>query len=135
VHTTQGRFTVSFLVASCGSWHRPLMPDVPGLAGFPGLVVHSSRWDHDLKLAGARVAVVGTGASAIQIVPEIQPLVAELHVFQRTAPWVLPRPDACVPPAARRLMRRVPWVQRTARSFQHAIQEGLGHALRRPHRG
>jgi cyclohexanone monooxygenase len=75
---------------------------------------------------------VGTGASAIQVIPEIQPLVAELHVFQRTAPWVLPRPDASVPVAVRRLMRRVPRLQRTVRFFQHWVQEGLGYGLRRP---
>lgn len=132
VHTTQGTFSALFLVMSCGPWHQPFVPDLPGLAGFPGQVLHTARWDHDVELAGKRVAIVGTGASAVQVIPEIQPLVARLHVFQRTAPWVLPRPDASVPVAVRRLMRRVPRLQAAVRFFQHWIQEGLGYALRHP---
>lgn len=131
-HTTQGTFTASFLVVSCGPWHQPFVPDVPGLADFAGPVVHTARWDHDLELAGKRVAIVGTGASAIQVIPEIQPLVAELHVYQRTAPWVLPRPDMRVPAVMRHLMRRVPRVQAAVRFVQHSVQEGLGYALRHP---
>lgn len=132
VRTTRGTFIASFLVVSCGPWHQPSVPDVPGLDGFPGPVIHTARWDHDVALAGRRVAVVGTGASAVQVIPEIQPLAAELHVFQRTAPWVLPRPDVSVPDAVRLLMRRVPRVQRAVRFLQYAGQEGLGHALRHP---
>lgn len=132
VDTTQGTFTASFLVVSCGPWHQPFVPDVPGLADFPGPVVHTARWDHDIDLAGKRVAVVGTGASAVQVIPEIQPLAAELHVFQRTPAWVLPRPDVPVPPAVRHLMRRVPSLLRAVRFAQHWGQEGLGVALRHP---
>ena len=132
VHTTQGMFTASFLVFSCGPWHQPFVPELPGLAGFPGTVLHTARWDHDVELAGKRVAIVGTGASAVQVIPEIQPLASELHIFQRTASWVLPRPDLSIPVAARHLMRRVPLLLRAARFTQEWIQEGLGLALRHP---
>ena len=70
-----------------------------GLDTFTGTVMHSARWDHDHDLAGERVAVIGTGASAVQFVPEIQPRVADLHLFQRTAHWVLPKVDHHVPDA------------------------------------
>jgi cation diffusion facilitator CzcD-associated flavoprotein CzcO len=132
VETTRGTFTASFLVVSCGPWHRPFVPDLPGLDGFPGLVMHTARWDRGIALAGQRVAVVGTGASAIQVIPEIAPMVSELHVFQRTPPWVLPRPDLAMPAVLRRVLRRLPRVQRALRSMQYAGQEALGHALRRP---
>jgi cyclohexanone monooxygenase len=132
VHTTQGMFTASFLVVSCGPWHQPFVPELPGLADFPGTVVHTARWDHDVELAGKRVAIAGTGASAVQVIPEIQPLVAELHVFQRTASWVLPRPDVSVPAAVRHLMRRAPLLLRAMRFSQEWIQERLGFALRHP---
>jgi cation diffusion facilitator CzcD-associated flavoprotein CzcO len=132
VDTTRGTFTASFLVVSCGPWHRPFIPGLPGLDGFPGPVMHTARWDQRIALANKRVAVVGTGASAIQVIPEIASLVAELHVFQRTPPWVLPRPDLAMPTAVRRVLRRLPRVQQALRSMQYAGQELLGHALQRP---
>ena len=132
VHTTQGLFAASFLVMSCGPWHQPFIPELPGLADFPGPVMHTAQWDHDVEISGKRVAIVGTGASAVQVIPELQPRVAELHIFQRTPSWVLPRPDASVPAAVRHLMKRVPALQRAARFFQELIQEGLGYALTHP---
>jgi cation diffusion facilitator CzcD-associated flavoprotein CzcO len=81
------------LVLGNGALHVPALPDVPGLHDFEGKVFHSATWDHDYDLAGKTVAVIGTGASAIQFVPQIQPQVAKLHLFQRTAPWVVPKPD------------------------------------------
>jgi cation diffusion facilitator CzcD-associated flavoprotein CzcO len=132
VRTSRGMFTTRFLVVSCGPWHQPLVPQISGLNDFPGLVMHTARWDQRVALAGKRVAVVGTGASAIQVIPEIAPDVAELHVFQRTPPWVLPRPDVAVPVAVRRVLRRLPWVQRAMRSLQYSGQESLGRGLRQP---
>ena len=76
------------------------MPDVPGLDSFEGTAFHSAQWDHDHDLTGERVAVIGTGASAIQFVPEIQPRVEKLHVFQRTAPWVIPHRNRPMTPRA-----------------------------------
>ncbi len=93
VHTSQGTLTTKVLVTCIGPLGRPSVPDIPGLENFEGKKFHSSRWDHSYDITGKRVAVVGTGASAIQIVPEIAPKVAQLDLFQRTAPWVLPRPD------------------------------------------
>ena len=76
-----------------GPLSDPLIPDLPGLDSFEGTTFHSARWDHEHRLDGERVAVIGTGASAIQFVPKIQPLVGQMHVFQRTPPWVMPHPN------------------------------------------
>ncbi|WP_460806961.1 flavin-containing monooxygenase [Micromonospora zhanjiangensis] len=88
--TSAGRYRADLLVAAGGPLSEPAVPALPGLATFTGEVFHSARWNHGLDLTGRRVAVVGTGASAIQFVPEIAPVVDRLTVFQRTAPWVLP---------------------------------------------
>lgn len=80
-------------IACAGYLHEPIVPDIPGLKDFPGKLFHSSRWDHDHDLTGERVAVIGTGASAIQFVPKIQPQVKSLAIFQRTPQWVLPKPN------------------------------------------
>src|SRR5579883_1861327 len=77
------RLRTPVLVAGCGPLNRPATPDIPGLDSFAGKTFHSARWDHSFALDGKRVAVVGTGASAIQIVPAIAPIVDRLHVFQR----------------------------------------------------
>ncbi|MEC3980799.1 flavin-containing monooxygenase [Amycolatopsis sp. H20-H5] len=132
LETTRGAYTAGVLVAGTGPWHEPLMPELPGLADFPGEVFHSSRWNHDYDLTGKRVAVVGTGASAVQFVPEIQPVVARLHLFQRTAQWVLPKPDHYVPKLERLLLRRFPAVRRALRSAEYAGMETLGLGFRRP---
>jgi cation diffusion facilitator CzcD-associated flavoprotein CzcO len=81
------------LVPAVGQLSRPAMPDIPGQASFAGRSFHSARWDHTVDLAGKRVAVIGTGASAIQFVPEIQPAAGRLTVFQRSAPYIVPKPD------------------------------------------
>jgi cation diffusion facilitator CzcD-associated flavoprotein CzcO len=132
VQTTSGTWSARVLVAGAGPWNEPLLPDLPGLDSFPGTVFHSSRWDHDADLTGKRVAVVGTGASAVQFVPAIQPLVARLHLFQRTAQWVLPKPDHYVPRAERWLLRNVPLAQRMLRRFEYAAMEALGVGFRNP---
>jgi cation diffusion facilitator CzcD-associated flavoprotein CzcO len=93
VETTQGEFTADILVNAGGALSEPKAPDIPGVESFEGKVFHSARWDHDHDLSGERVACIGTGASAIQFVPAIQPTVGKLHVFQRTPPWVIPRFD------------------------------------------
>ncbi len=81
------------LILAAGFLSEPSLPAIEGLDRFEGTIFHSARWRHDHDLAGERVAVIGTGASAIQFVPEIQPVVGHLTVFQRTPPWVVPRPD------------------------------------------
>lgn len=94
---SDGALTARFLVAAAGPWDTPKVPDIPGLADFPGEVFHSARWNHDYDLVGKRVAVIGSGASAVQFVPVIQERVASLAVFQRTAHWVLPKVDHAIP--------------------------------------
>src|SRR5918994_1220428 len=84
---------VDAVVSAVGQLNRPSLPDIPGLDSFAGPAFHSARWRHDVDLRGKRVAVIGTGASAVQIIPEIAPEVAELVVFQRTPPWLAPTPD------------------------------------------
>jgi cyclohexanone monooxygenase len=89
--TTSGEVVARTLITGTGSLSAPRLPDIEGIETFTGALFHSARWDHTVDLTGTRVAVVGTGASAIQIVPEVQRVAAHLDVYQRTAPWVIPR--------------------------------------------
>ncbi|TDP42477.1 flavin-containing monooxygenase [Nocardia ignorata] len=94
-----------FVLSATGVLTRPKLPDIPGIETFAGTTVHTARWDHGLDLRGKRVAIIGTGASAVQVIPEIAPLVEHLTVFQRTPIWCLPRPDLPMPPPARLALR------------------------------
>jgi cation diffusion facilitator CzcD-associated flavoprotein CzcO len=132
LETSRGPYTARILVAGTGPWHEPLIPDLPGLDGFPGEVFHSARWNHDHDLTGKRVAVIGTGASAVQFVPEIAPRVERLHLFQRTAQWVLPKPDHHVPGVERFLLRRFPALHRMVRGVEYGAMETLGLGFRHP---
>ncbi len=113
------------VINATGPLSQPKLPSVPGLDTFAGTMFHSARWQHDHDLAGERVAVVGTGASSIQFVPEIAPAVGHLTVFQRTAPWVLPREDAPISAKTRRRYRRLPALTRIKRSRIWLRQELL----------
>jgi cation diffusion facilitator CzcD-associated flavoprotein CzcO len=93
VTETGDTFSADVLITATGQLNRPAMPDLPGLETFQGTCFHSARWSHDTELRNKRVAVVGTGASAIQFVPEITPLVGQLDLYQRSAAWVLPKTD------------------------------------------
>ncbi|MCT9091975.1 NAD(P)/FAD-dependent oxidoreductase [Streptomyces sp. ASQP_92] len=115
--------TADVVVSATGPLSDPKMPEIPGLDGFPGKVFHSARWDHDYDLRGKRVAVVGTGASAIQIVPAIQPEVGRLTLFQRTPPWVMPRMDRAISGAERWLHRQVPFTGAARRGLLWGIRE------------
>lgn len=130
--TTSGPMTANVLVSASGPWHEPLIPEIDGLASFPGDVFHSSRWDHDAELDGKRVAVVGTGASAVQFVPAIQPQVERLDVFQRTAQWVLPKPDMGLPGPVRTLINTVPGASAFLKSLEYGAMETLGIGFRHP---
>jgi len=110
-----GRWSADVLVSAMGGLSRPAWPDIPGLKDFDGPKFHSQQWDSSVALAGKRVAVVGTGASAAQFVPEIAPRVENLDVYMRTPQWILPRPDAAIGPAQRRLYKRLPLLQKLAR--------------------
>ena len=117
---------VEVLVAACGQLRHPARPAVPGLDSFRGPVLHSARWDHDVDLRGRRVAVVGTGASAVQIVPAIADDVAHLTVFQRSADHVVPKPDRRYSAVHRALFRRFPTWARFVRRALMATFERAG---------
>jgi cation diffusion facilitator CzcD-associated flavoprotein CzcO len=105
---------------------------VPGIDSFEGKIFHSARWDHDYDLTGRKVAVVGTGSSAIQFVPMIQPQVEQLYLFQRTAPWVIPKMDRRVTDAEKRIFRRFPATQQALRNAFYYFFEATQLAQRRP---
>jgi cation diffusion facilitator CzcD-associated flavoprotein CzcO len=88
-----GTFRARFLINASGPLSTPVIPDFPGADSFAGAAFHTNDWDHSVDLTGKRVAIIGSGASAAQVIPAIQPEVAELHVFQRSPHWVMPRPD------------------------------------------
>jgi cation diffusion facilitator CzcD-associated flavoprotein CzcO len=132
IDTSRGPISADVLIAGMGPLHEPALPELPGLASFQGRTFHSARWDHTYPLAGKRVAVVGTGASAIQFVPAIQPEVGKLHLFQRTPAWVLPRLDRPIPPRLRRLFDVLPAAQRVLRSAIYARREAYILLFRNP---
>lgn len=123
IETSDGPTTATLLVAATGALSDPKLPDIEGLDRFGGELFHSAEWNHDVDLAGKRVAVVGTGASAIQIVPSIAAKVAHLDVYQRTAPWVMPRRDRAYQPFEQAAMRRVPGLQRLVRNLVYLARE------------
>lgn len=117
------RIEVDVLIAASGPLSRPAYPSIRGIDTFAGTLFHSARWNHDVDLANRTIGVVGTGASAIQFIPEIAPQAAQLTVFQRTAPWVLPKPDGPIGTRWRRLYRRMPWLQSLARASIYCLLE------------
>ncbi|MFZ0665382.1 MAG: NAD(P)/FAD-dependent oxidoreductase [Acidimicrobiales bacterium] len=123
IETTGGVISARILVAGAGPLSEPRIPNVPGLQYFPGPVFHSARWDHDVDLSGKTVAVVGTGASAIQFVPEIQPVAEKVVVFQRTPPWVTPRRDRALSPLEQSLFRTVKESEKIPRALVYWFRE------------
>jgi cation diffusion facilitator CzcD-associated flavoprotein CzcO len=111
------QLTSEIFVIATGGLSRPAYPDIPGLERFGKKVFHSSRWDHEFDLSGKRVGVIGTGASSIQFVPQIAPRVKELALFQRTPPWILPKPDRAISAKERGLYRLLPFLQWLYRLF------------------
>ena len=122
-------FTARAVVSAVGALHTPKRPDLPGLDRFAGPCFHSARWRHDVDLTGKRVAVIGTGASAIQIVPAIAPRVGQLTVYQRSPPWVLPREDRPVSAAARWALAHVPGLLRLRRAWHYWRAEAVALGL------
>ncbi|HEY0487295.1 MAG TPA: NAD(P)/FAD-dependent oxidoreductase [Mycobacteriales bacterium] len=123
VRTNRGEFTAEVLVVGAGPLSEPTLPDIPGIDRFTGTMFHSATWRHDHDLTGERVAVIGTGASAIQFVPHVQRRAAHLRLFQRTAPWVLPRHDRPIGTLERAVYRHVPLVRKALRSGIYALRE------------
>jgi cation diffusion facilitator CzcD-associated flavoprotein CzcO len=116
VVTSAGTVTAEVLISGSGGLSEPKNPDIKGIDGFSGEIFHTARWDHDVDLTGKRVALIGTGASAIQVIPEIATTVAHLDVYQRTAPWVMPRHDRAYTAVERLGFRYLPGLQRLYRS-------------------
>nr|WP_090281563.1 NAD(P)/FAD-dependent oxidoreductase [Mycolicibacterium komanii]CRL78131.1 monooxygenase [Mycolicibacterium komanii] len=123
VRTSLGTLTATVLVAATGALSTPKLPDVPGLSDFGGTVFHSATWNHDHDLTGERVAVIGTGASAVQFVPEIVDRTAHLTVFQRTPAWVLPRLDRTLGRLEKSLYKRIPLTQKLVRGMVYTYRE------------
>jgi cation diffusion facilitator CzcD-associated flavoprotein CzcO len=125
-------FTARVLVSGAGALSDPKLPDLPGLDGFPGTMFHSARWDHDHDLTGERVAAIGTGASAIQFVPAIQPHVGRLHLFQRTPPWVIPRLDHQITDVEHALLKYLPFAPVVVRGVMYGALELRVAGFRHP---
>jgi cation diffusion facilitator CzcD-associated flavoprotein CzcO len=115
--------TARHLIDATGVLTNPKLPDIEGVATFAGTTLHTARWDHSVDLRGKRVAVIGTGASAVQVIPAIADEVSHLTVFQRTPIWCLPKFDKPIPPVVSRTLRRVPGSQRVARLMSQALVE------------
>ncbi len=120
-----------FVVGGFGGLNRPSFPDIDGLEKFGGPVFHSAQWDHSVPLEGKRIGVIGTGASAIQVIPQVAKVAAEVTVFQRTAPWVVPKIDRRIPAWEQALYAHVPLTQKLVRGAIFAITEGVGVAITR----
>src|SRR3984957_10163979 len=132
IETNRGRYVSQFLVLGQGPLQQARIPKIPGLDTFTGTTFHSARWRHAHALRGRRVAVLGTGSSAIQFVPKIQPQVKRLVIFQRTAPWVLPRLDRTLTTREQWLLKNVPGFQLALRSAIYGFTETLQLAQRSP---
>jgi cation diffusion facilitator CzcD-associated flavoprotein CzcO len=145
IETDQGSLTADFFISGVGALSDPKLPDIPGIDSFEGRMFHSAQWDHDYDLKGKRVAVIGTGASSIQFVPKIQPLVSQMHVFQRTAPWIVPQRDRRLTGLEQRLYKLFPPAQLATRAaiywlrelfvlgFMHPREGGVNEKLARKH--
>lgn len=125
------RLDSELLISATGQLSLPSVPELPGQADFQGQVFHSARWDHDLALEGKRVAVIGTGASAIQFVPAIAGRVQQLRLFQRTAPYILPRNDRPVRAWQKKLFRAWPGMMKLRRLMIYTQYESRAIALTR----
>jgi cation diffusion facilitator CzcD-associated flavoprotein CzcO len=133
LETTAGMHEADVLVTACGQLSVPTVPPIPGLDSFAGPAFHTARWRHDVDLAGKRVAVIGTGCSAIQVVPAIQPEVAQVDVYQRSPGWTFPKMDFAYSERAQALFERFPILQRLDRAAIFYFQE-LGAAGMTKHR-
>lgn len=132
IDSSQGRYQARHVIFATGPLTEPKTPDIKGIASFKGEMFHSAQWNHDLALNGKRIAVIGTGASAIQFIPQIQPLAQSLTVFQRTAPWVLPKPDIALGSKAKSLIVQYPAIQQRWRGAVTQVLKGINLGLRHP---
>jgi cation diffusion facilitator CzcD-associated flavoprotein CzcO len=133
LQTSAGTHEADVLITACGQLSVPKMPPIPGLERFEGPAFHTARWRHDVDVTGRRVAVVGTGCSAIQVVPAIQPIVERVDVYQRSPGWTFPKMDFAYRERTKRLFARFPVLQRVDRAAIFAFNElGAAAMTRRP---
>ncbi len=132
LETSKGSWTAQVLVSGTGYLSDPAIPELPGLDTFGGRMFHSAHWDHDYDLKGKRVAVIGTGASAIQFVPEIQKVAGHLDVYQRSAPWVGPKPNKEISAAEHKRRTSLPGYQSFRRNFNKHGREIVAFLMNRP---
>jgi cation diffusion facilitator CzcD-associated flavoprotein CzcO len=132
VDTAHGEYRGRYVFAGMGALSDPKIPALKGMGDFKGQIFHSAQWPRDVNLGGKAVCVVGTGASAIQFIPQIQPIVSKLYLFQRTAAWVVKRGDFAIAQNARKRFRRFPWLQRWARLSIYVQRELLAFGFRHP---
>ncbi|RRQ29855.1 NAD(P)/FAD-dependent oxidoreductase [Rhodococcus sp. Eu-32] len=123
ITATTGEYSAKVVVTAVGALCEPNLPDIKGIQNFQGDIFHSAQWNHDVSLEGKRVAVIGTGASAIQIVPSIADKVSHLDIYQRTAPWILPRFDREYTALEKFAFKRIPGFQRLSRTGIYAARE------------
>jgi cation diffusion facilitator CzcD-associated flavoprotein CzcO len=123
VETSKGQITARHLVSAIGALHAPSIPKLPGIEAFEGKSFHSSQWDSSVDLTGAHVAVIGTGASAIQYVPQIAGKVGKLDLYQRTAPWIMPKSDRPLTSTELALLRHLPGYKALFRAGLYATHE------------
>lgn len=131
--SSDGRsWSADAVILATGQLHQPAWPRLEGAEKFGGTIFHSAHWDHEIDLRGRRVAVIGTGASAVQFVPELAEQVERLHVFQRSGNWFLPRRNRPYPPLVRSLVAALPGVQALRRRFVYNYGEFLTLLIRHP---
>jgi cation diffusion facilitator CzcD-associated flavoprotein CzcO len=123
LQTSAGPHEADILLTACGQLSVPKLPPLAGLERFEGPAFHTAEWRHDVELAGRRVAVIGTGCSAIQTVPSIQPIVEQLDVYQRSPGWTIPKMDFSYSERAQRLFERFPLLQRLDRMAVFGFME------------
>jgi cation diffusion facilitator CzcD-associated flavoprotein CzcO len=134
VTTSDGRtFIADAVIVATGQLHQPAIPRLEGTDEFAGRTFHSAAWDHDYDLRGKRVAVIGTGASAIQFIPTVAENAQQLYVFQRTGNWFLPRKNTPYPSLIKRLIQLIPGLQSYRRRFIYYYGEFLTLMIRHPH--
>ena len=118
-------YTAKAVIGCSGGLSQPAMPDIKGMDTFTGKTFHSAQWDNSYNLKGKRVAIIGTGASAIQIVPAIAEEVKDLLLFQRTPPWIMPKPDRKISSFEMKLFNALPFMQRLYRSYLYWTHEAM----------
>ncbi len=130
VFTDSGEeYVAQFLISGAGALHIPSLPDIPGIADFDGPVFHTAQWDHTVDLTGKKVAVVGTGASAIQVVPELVKIAGQVQLYQRTAAWIKPRINFAFPAVFKRAFKWVPGLRAALRAATYTTLDSRAIAL------